>query len=300
MLDGRKILITGAQGMLAQAFRAGLPAGVVALSREDCDVRDRAAVMALRRYAPDIVIHCAANVNADACEDAPEECRQTQVEGTRNVLDMVRDCGASLLYPQSFLIFDGVEQPITETTAANPLSWYGQCKLEAARLIRNEWEDHLIVQMGGFFGGGAIDKNFIGKFVPHVCRLIASGTREVAIGDRIWQPTWTQDLARNCLTLLDHGKTGTFNMASHGEARFFDVAEHCVQCLGLAPRMRVDCVPATSVQTKEKARRPEKAIMTNARLQAEGLDQQRPWRDSLTEYLTTDYFRDLIGSLAVV
>ena len=64
--------------------------------------------------------------------------------------------------------------------------------------------------------------------------------------------------------------------------------------------MRVDCVPATSVQTKEKARRPEKAIMTNARLQAEGLDQQRPWRDSLTEYLTTDYFRDLIGSLAVV
>ncbi|HSV30091.1 MAG TPA: NAD(P)-dependent oxidoreductase, partial [Candidatus Omnitrophota bacterium] len=264
-LNGKTILITGGAGMLGRAFAevlAGYPCNVVAKSHEELDVTDRDAVMAERA---DVIVHCAADVNAERCEDDPAQTRRVQVDGARNVADLARATGARLFYPQSFLIFDGKHLPISEHTPPAPLSVYGRCKLEAEQVLM-QVPGTIVVRMAGFFGGEEKDKNFVGLFTRKIAQLLAEGVDHYAVGDRVWQPTWTVDLARNSALLLDEGKTGLYTMSCHGEASFWELAAACVEELGIGHRMRIDKVSAAQVARAEKAKRPDRAVMDNRRL----------------------------------
>lgn len=260
-------------------------------SHTELDVTRRSDFAAHIAWKPDVVVHTAAIVNADYCEDYPEKCRATQVGGADNVIAFCKEVGAKLFYPQSFLIFDGKEHLITEYTKPNPLSVYGKLKLEAEERILRELLSSLVVRMGGFFGGEEKDKNFVGKFALHLKKCIDEGARIIEVGDRVWQPTFTEDLARNSLLLIENGKTGTYNMASHGSASFFDIANEMVAAFGIGDRITIQKKDASSIQ--EKAVRPMVAIMENKRLKAEGLDQMRPWQDALREYCSRSYFQDM-------
>lgn len=299
----RPIIVTGAAGMLGRAFvetlgEAHPEVPVIALSHAALDVTDADAVRALAARSPGWIVHCAADVNAERCETQPEETRRIQVGGTENIAELAERAGASVLYPQSFLIFDGSHLPIDEDTPPGPLSVYGRCKLEAETVLRDRLGyDALIVRMAGFFGGEDKDKNFVGKFLPHVRNLLDAGTRSYAVGDRVWQPTWTVDLARNCVALMDLGKSGLYTMSCQGEASFFDLATACVAELGLADAFTVEPAAEAAVAGTEKAKRPPRAVMDNKRLRAEGVDRMRPWREALAEYLGRPYFRQMFAEI---
>lgn len=297
-LRGKRFLITGADGMLGRAFHSQLAAlvprsTIFAASRKDLDVCDRNSVMALDRHPADFILHCAAEVDADRCERDPEICRKTQVSGTSNIIQLAKSTGAKVYYPQSVFIFAGSELPIQETTEPNPQFAYGRYKWEAEQLVRQSLPDSLIVRMAGFFGGEERDKNFVGKFSRHLIELARQGQPECGVGDRIWQPTYTMDLARNALYLLACEKSGVYNMACHGEARFFEVASVIAEAMELSSIVTLYRRPAAEVASGELARRPHRLFMENGRLQMDGLDFQRPWKESLREYLALPYFGEL-------
>ena len=300
-LAGQTILITGADGMLASAFCDILAdvsgCRVVALNRRALDVRDRRAVLALDRVSPNVIVHCAAKVDADYCERHPAECRQIKVDGARNVLDLARSTGAQVVYPQSVFVFDGVVNPALEGTPPNPLSEYGRAKWEAEQIIAQALPESLIVRMAGFFGGDARDKNFVGWFTRNLFKQVAQGQRTCRIGQRVWQPTYTRDLAANILLLIAQRRSGVYHMASYGEASFFEVASACVEELGMADVVAVQPLPDVERRSVEVAPRPERIIVTNARLAAEGLDRQRHWRSALREYLARPYFQSRVVKL---
>ena len=85
-LSGKTILITGAGGMLGRAFIDSLAnVGDVNVQGRDhaqLDITDRPSVLELAMLNPDIIIHCAADVNAERCEAQPDQCRKVQVDGT--------------------------------------------------------------------------------------------------------------------------------------------------------------------------------------------------------------------------
>ncbi|MDA8523767.1 SDR family oxidoreductase [Acidovorax sp. NCPPB 4044] len=293
-LEGSRILITGGGGMLGRALARHLAehvptALVAALDRQAFDVRQREQARALRAWRPDIVIHCAVCSDVNWCEDHADEAAQVQLEGTRHVVELARDCGARFFYPQTFLVYDG-SGPVDEATPPNPLSVYARLKLEAEHIVLESFPCALSVRMGGFFGERGHDKNFVGKLVPHLAGLLRAGVDRMEVGDRIWQPTLTDDLAYNSLLLLARGETGRFCMASHGQASFFDLAREIVLRLGLDRCIEIACVPAETMARKEKAVRPDAVVMRNAALQSRGLDRQRPWQDSLAAYLDHPYF----------
>lgn len=262
-----------------------------AYSREDMDVTDTAQVLAQADWAPEFIIHCAANVDADACERDPDGCQRVQVGGTENVSELALRTGARVLYPQSFLVFDGEVEPIMEDTPPRPLSVYGRHKLAAEQVLQERCPEALCIRMGGFFGGCERDKNFVGKFVPGLIKRIRAGERVIEVGDRVWQPTYTLDLARNSLLLLAHGKSGVYNMACHGVASFAEVAAEVISNLGLEPLIHVQPVDAARFAAREAAPRPARARLENHRLLREELDLQRPWRAGLADYLSRPYFR---------
>jgi len=294
-LEEKRVLITGADGMLGRGFSEALSchapsARVLALSREQLDVTDLAQVMSLESERVDIIIHCAGLTNADRCELEPAETWRVHVGGTENILQLARAGGARVFYPQSVFIFDGRELPVTEHTLPSPTFEYGRAKLEAERLVLAHVPDSLVVRMAGFFGGDDKDKNFVGTFTRTLERMCATDVQEIEVGDRLWQPTYTLDHARNSLLLLARSCTGIYHMGAIGEATFHDVATACVESLGLGERISVLRGPAQSHTVREAARRPARMVTANERLNVEGLNRQRPWRIALDEYLRRPFF----------
>lgn len=302
-LEGKTVLVTGADGMLGRAFSEILKSlgdqiHVLSYARHVLDVTDAEAVMDCARQRPDLIVHCAGMSLADRCEEQPDLARAVHVGGTRNIGRLALETGARVFYPQSVFIFDGAELPVTEETRPAPGLVYGQVKLEAERYLLAEVPGSLVVRMAGFFGGEERDKNFVGQFTRQLGTLLASGQRSCEVGDRIWQPTYTVDLARNSLLLLALGRTGIYHMGALGEATFWEVAQACIVTLGLASRIAVVPCPADVFNDAEPARRPRRMVTDNLRLQREGLNRQRPWREALREYLSRPYFDSLRSGTA--
>lgn len=291
------ILVTGGGGMLGSAIAeiaAASPHFVPhALSHGDLDIRDEAAVMKLADLADGgWIVHCAALVDVKQCAADPAAARAVIVDGTRNIAALAKASGARLLFPQSFLIYGGGDGLIEEATPPAPLSLYGALKLEAERVALEAVDDPLVIRMAGFFGGGPLDKNFVGRIIPAMHRAMLRGDTVFPVGDRVWQPTWTRDLAENALHLMHLNADGTYQMGSHGEATFHEVAAEIATALGWTRRLRVEPVASALVAQEETGpeRRPDRAVMACERLRREGRDLQRDWRATLNAYLTHPHF----------
>ncbi len=264
-----------------------------ALTHGALDVRDAAAVMKCADLVTGgWIVHCAAMVDVKGCATDPETARAVIVEGTRNVAALSKASGARLLFPQSFLIYGGGDGLIEESTPPAPLSLYGGLKLEAETVVLDMLDDPLVIRMAGFFGGGALDKNFVGRIIPAMHRAMVRGDSVFPVGDRIWQPTWTRDLAENSLHLMQLDAAGTYQMGAHGEATFHAVAAEIAAALGWDGRLRIEPVSAALVAGDEAGpeRRPDRAVLSCERLRREGRDLQRDWRATLHAYLTHPHF----------
>lgn len=295
MTDRIPVLVTGGQGMLGSALAQEATRfprfDVQAPGRDALDVRDAAAVAGWEdRVRGGWIVHCAARVDVEGCAREPEAARRTIVEGTANVAALAQAAGARLLYPQSFLVYDGRTNPIPENETPRPLSFYGELKYEAEQVVLAAVPDATIVRMAGFFGGEAADKNFVGRIIPAMHAAMLRGETRFDVGTRVWQPTWTRDLATNTLLLLTQGGSGHYQMACHGEATFADIAETIVETLGWSARFTIAPVDASAVSGNELGRRPDRAVLSCDRLKAERLDLQRDWRSTLIAYLDHPFF----------
>jgi dTDP-4-dehydrorhamnose reductase len=291
------ILVTGGGGMLGSAvaeIAATSPHFAPhAMPHSALDVRDTAAVMKCADLvAGGWIVHCAAMVDVKGCATDPDAARAVIVDGTRNVAALAKAAGARLLFPQSFLVYGGGDGLIEEATPPAPVSLYGALKLEAEATVLETLDDPLVIRMAGFFGGGALDKNFVGRIIPAMHRAMSNGDTAFPVGDRVWQPTWTRDLAENTLHLMHLNARGCYQMASHGEAAFHEVASGIASALGWNGRLRVEPVASALVAQEETGpeRRPDRAVMACERLRREGRDLQRDWRATLNAYLTHPYF----------
>lgn len=290
-----RFLITGGQGMLGRDFFRGtraLPeAEVWAPGKEELDVTNVNAMLAAAPHAEGgWVVHCAARVDVEGCAREPDAARETIVEGTRNAVRLAQAAGARLFYPQSFLVYDGASQPIPECDTPRPISLYGQLKYEAEQIILSEMPNALIVRMAGFFGGEDKDKNFVGRIIPVMYAALQRGETSFSIGNRVWQPTWTRDLADNSLELMLANATGVYQMACHGQASFAELAREIILALGWSDRFDIETVDAATVSQSELGKRPDVAVLECKRLRDERLDLQRDWRSTLHAYLRHPFF----------
>jgi len=308
-LNSRRILITGARGMLGCAFVEQLAkyapgCEAVALGKDDLDVRNKEQVMKWSRWLKDgWIIHCAAFVSVEGCASNPKLGKEIIVDGTNNLLELAAATNSKMFFPQTFLIYDGSCEFISEEIAPNPLSCYGQLKFEAEKSILDSSQDSLIIRMAGFFGGCHRDKNFVGKIIRQIAQSVERGHKVFQIGDRVWQPTWTNDLALNSLLLIANNEKGKFQMACHGSASFFELTQEIANQLNWNDLIRLVPVRENEVNSNELGRRPPKAVLDCRRLNSKGLDLQRPWKNALQEYLSGSYFnqfRELSNKISLV
>ena len=286
-----KVFVTGVAGQLGhdvvnELQRRGheavgsdlLPAkGRVAL-----DITDAASVKrVIGEHAPDAVVHCAAWTAVDAAEDAEnrEKVRAINVDGTANVAAAAAEIDAKLVYLSTDYVFDGQgETPWTpDCEDFAPLNYYGLTKLEGERAVRAVARRHFIVRIAWVFGLNG--KNFI-KTMLNVAK-----THDAVrvVNDQIGTPTYTYDLARLLVDMLETEKFGTYHATNEG-----GYISWCEFCREIYRRAGVDnkVIPVTTAEYGlSKASRPFNSRLDKSKLAACGFEPLPDWRDALERYL---------------
>ena len=284
-----KILVTGVGGQLGhdvvnelqkrghEAIGSDLAVGDILL-----DLTDRTAVLsAVADIHPDAVIHCAAWTAVDAAED--EENREKvfaiNAGGTQNMADACKQNDCKLMYISTDYVFNGQGSTpwLADCKDYAPLNVYGQSKLDGELAVANTIDRHFIVRIAWVFGKNG--KNFI-KTMLNVGQKYDTVR---VVNDQIGTPTYTFDLARLLVDMIESDKYGTYHATNEGGyISWYDFTCEIFRQAGYTTTV----VPVTTVEYGlSKAARPFNSRLDKSKLIKNGFTPLPTWQDALSRYL---------------
>jgi len=278
------ILVTGAHGLLGRALAPHLAAaaptaGALALTDlADLDATDPAAVRArFQTLRPRTVFHLAAWTDVDGAESRAAAVRRLNVEAAENVARAAVEVGALLVHMSTDFIFDGTKgAPYVEDDPPSPLGVYAASKAESEAAVRAAAPDHhLIVRTAWLYGAGRRN------FVTAILQAARRGHPLEVVTDQIGNPTWSEDLARALVALVAAGARGTFHACGSGATSRFELAQEIVRAAGLG----VEVQPILTPATPGTARRPQRAALSMAKLEATVTYRFPRWQESVRTFL---------------
>lgn len=278
------IVITGAGGMLAQAFKQTLGArglGFNAVTRTQWDITDLPQVERMfEDYRPTLVLNCAAYTKVDLAEKEPDLADKVNGEGPENLAALCRRHGAKLVHYSTDYVFDGtLRRPLRPGDPVGPQSAYGKSKLLGERAIeRVEGLDFLTLRTAWLYGPGG--PNFV-KTMVHVAK---AGKPLRVIDDQIGSPTYTLDLAAATLELIDRDARGVYHLSNAGETNWLDFARAIFEEWGLSPDLQPTTSAAWKTAYPTSATRPAYSVLDVTPFAQKVGRPMRPWREPLRAY----------------
>ena len=246
------------------------------------DITDGEAVSrVLSEVKPDAVIHCAAWTAVDLAEDEDkrDKVRAINADGTRHIAQACKALGCKLMYISTDYVFDGQgETPWQpDCTDYAPLNVYGQTKLEGELAVRELVERFFIVRIAWVFGLSG--KNFIRTML----RLGETHASVRVVCDQIGTPTYTLDLARLLVNMIETEKYGVYHATNGGGyISWADFAQEIFRQAGMGTQV----IPVTTAEYGlSKAARPFNSRLDKAKLVETGFAPLPDWRDALGRYL---------------
>ena len=283
-----KVLVTGANGQLGhdvvnELRKRGHEAVTSDIAGEmDCllDITKEEATEKVKEISPDAIIHCAAWTAVDAAEDEEnkEKVYAINVVGTRNLVNAAEQLNCRFLYLSTDYVFNGNgERPWEpDDDSYAPLCWYGETKLqgelEVARL-----EKFFIVRIAWVFG--LHGKNFIQTMI----RVGKDRESVKVVNDQIGTPTYTYDLARLLVDMIETDRYGYYHATNEGG--YISWYEFCKE-IYRQMEMTTEVIPVTTAEYGlNKARRPFNSRLDKSKLSANGFERLPDWKDALSRYL---------------
>jgi dTDP-4-dehydrorhamnose reductase len=285
----RHLLVTGAGGQLGRALAERLGARAVACAHAELDIADACAVE--RRIAaerPAAVLNTAAFNLVDAAEDRPDDAMRANRTGP---LVLARACHAHevlLVHFSTDYVFSGDGRtPLGEEDPASPRGVYGASKLAGERAVAAEAPRHMIVRTSGLYGSREAGGKG-GNFVDTIRRLARERDVVRVVDDQHVSPTSAADLAAKTLELVDRWLAtpatdllGLYHVTNAGGCSWSEFAREIVRRSGLGAAIE----PISTAQYGACAPRPAYSVLARHHLGRLGLDDMRPWRDALADYL---------------
>lgn len=246
------------------------------------DITDKdTARSVIAAVAPDAVIHCAAWTAVDAAEEEANipKVRAINADGTRNIAAACKDLDCKMMYISTDYVFNGQGtapwQP--DCTAYAPLNVYGQTKLEGELAVRELLGKYFIVRIAWVFGLNG--KNFV-KTMLNIGKAHESVR---VVNDQIGTPTYTYDLARLLVDMIETEKYGCYHATNEGcYISWYDFCCEIYRQAGLATKV----IPVTTAEYGlSKAARPFNSRLDKSRLVENGFVPLPEWKDALKRYL---------------
>ena len=246
------------------------------------DITDKAQVEKVITEAnPDVVIHCAAWTAVDLAEDEDKKSlvRAINVAGTQNIADVCKSKDCKMVYISTDYVFDGQgDEPWKpDCKSYAPLNVYGQTKLEGELAVANTLEKYFIVRIAWVFGKNG--KNFI-KTMLNIGKKF--DTLRV-VNDQIGTPTYTLDLSRLLVDMIETDKYGYYHATNEGGyISWYDFAVEIFKQAGYDTKV----VPVTTAEYgASKAARPFNSRLDKSKLVENGFVPLPAWQDALVRYL---------------
>ncbi len=272
---------------LAEAY-AGVADGsaVTTAPYVQLDITDRDAVgKKIKELRPDAIIHCAAWTAVDAAEDEENREKVDRINhlGTKYIAEAAKGIDAKLLYLSTDYVFDGKGTRPWEPDdkCYSPLNVYGQSKLDGELAVSETLDKFFIVRIAWVFGLNG--KNFI-KTMINVGKT--HDTVRV-VNDQIGTPTYTLDLARLLVDMIETEKYGYYHATNSesepgGYISWYDFCVEFYKQYGLSTTV----IPVTTAEYGlSKAARPENSRLDKSKLAAAGFLPLPTWQDAVSRYL---------------
>jgi dTDP-4-dehydrorhamnose reductase len=274
----KKILVTGSNGLLGQKLvyrlKERTDVQLIATSKgenriintnayiyQSLDITNKKEVEdMISKYLPDVIINTAAMTNVDACETQQELCRKLNVDAVSYLLESVKNQEINnpnykchFIHLSTDFIFDGENGPYDENAKPAPLSFYGQSKLDAEKLVINSGIKHAIARTIIVYG--IVDGMSRSNVVLWAREALQKGQKINVVNDQFRTPTLAEDLADGCILIADKGVTGIYNISGKDFMSVLQLVERVADFFKLDKTL---INPISSSSLNQPARRPPK------------------------------------------
>ena len=293
-----KVLVTGTSGQLGydvmmellkrghEAIGADRHESEAEFEHVILDITDAERVSeVVKEIHPDAIIHCAAWTNVDGAEDPAnyDKVMAVNVEGTGNLARAAKEIGAKMMYISTDYVFNGQGEKPWEPDDKNyaPLNIYGESKLKGELEVSENLEKYFIVRIAWVFGKNG------NNFIKTMIRVGETHSEVEVVADQIGTPTYTFDLARLLVDMIETDKYGYYHATNEGEyISWAEFAEEIYKDAG----MDVEVKAVTTAEYEAKAgkavaKRPFNSRLDKAKLVENGFKPLPDWKDAVKKYI---------------
>lgn len=280
-----KILITGANGMLAKSVRERLEEGneLICTDVADLDITNEENVFKFVAHTrPDYIINCAAYTAVDKAETAGEIVEKINADGPRNLAKAAKECNAVLVHISTDYVFGGelaIEKDYKEEDPKAPVTAYGITKLHGEEQIQANTDQYYIFRTAWLYGDG-------NNFVRTMLHLGESKDEISVVADQHGSPTYAEDLANIIGEAIEKKiPYGIYHATNQGYTTWYDFTKAIFEYAGIICQVN----PVTTEKYIEmmkitQAKRPKNSQMSKEKLIAQGINVPE-WEEALKRYL---------------
>jgi dTDP-4-dehydrorhamnose reductase len=262
------VLITGANGLLGQKLVTDFhphykviacdlhPESFISfpnLSYESIDITNRRQLgFHISFYHPQVIINASAYTDVDGCEIHKDKARAVNVGGVRNLVSFCKERKIKLIQFSTDYIFNGEDGPYSEDDPPDPVSFYGETKLESEKIIKESGIEFLIIRTNVLYGFG---KNVKSNFLLWLLEKLSRNEKIQIVTDQFNNPTLADNLSLCILEMVKKNISGTYHIAGSEYLSRYDFA------IKVANKFNFDknnILPTKTELLQQKAKRPYK------------------------------------------
>ena len=282
-----KILITGANGMLAKSVIKRLEGNeIICTDVEDLDITNEETVKEfVTKIKPEYIINCAAFTAVDKAETAGEIVEKINADGPRNLAKAAKENGSVLVHISTDYVFGGdldVEKDYKEDAPKKPVTAYGITKLHGEQAIEKNLDKYYIFRTAWLYGDG-------NNFVRTMLKLGETKDELNVVSDQHGSPTYAEDLANFIGEAIEKKiPYGIYHATNEGYTTWYDFTKAIFEYAGIVCKVN----PVTTEKYIEmmkitQAKRPKNSQMSKDKLKAQGIEIPE-WEDALKRYLKAE------------
>ena len=283
-----KILVTGSKGQLGHDVTKELKlrnfVNVCGIDIDEVDLTNETSTKKfVREFHPDVIIHNAAWTNVDKAEINKDKVYSINALAPKYLAEVAHELDAKMLYISTDYVFDGKGEEFFETNSPkNGLSVYGKTKSIGEDYVSSILKKYWIIRISWVFG--AYGKNFIKTMI----KLAQSGKKNIdVVADQIGSPTYTKDLAKLIVNMIESDKYGFYHATNEGTCSWYELAKYVFSKCGYND---IIVNPITTEEYKKivpnQAERPLNSRLSKRSLDNAGFNRLPDWRNAVDRYLS--------------
>lgn len=274
------VLVTGAEGQLGSDLVLLLVLSgykVFGMGKSELDITNEEEVNKVVSFLkPEIIIHCAAYTQVDKAESDSDTVFLINGIGTRNIAIAAESNHSKLIYISTDYVFDGCSTTAyNEFSPVSPINIYGTSKLAGEMMVRDFHSKFFIVRTSWVFG---VNGN---NFVKTMLQLSREREQLKVVNDQIGSPTYTLDLSKCIMQLMETNKYGIYHVSNSGCCSWFDFAKEVFR----QTNNSIILESCTTDEFPRQAKRPKYSVMDHMGLRINHFDPMPHWKNALTRFL---------------